>query len=34
VFAGLQDGSLTFDTIDGVGTEPRPGTPAGESMGE
>ncbi len=25
---GLEDGSLTFDTIEGVGTEPRPSAPA------
>ncbi len=34
VFAGLNDGSLTFDSIEGLGTEPRPGTPAGEPVGE
>ena len=27
MFAGLEDGSLTFDTIEGVGTDPRPSQP-------
>jgi len=34
IFLGLEDGSLTFDSPElGVGTDPRLGSPAGESMG-
>lgn len=28
VFAGLEDGSLTFATLEGVGTDPRPSEPS------
>jgi len=32
IFTGLQDGSLTFDTLPGVGTQPRLGTPADQEI--
>jgi len=32
IFAGLQDGSLSFDTLPGVGTAPRLGTTADQEI--
>jgi hypothetical protein len=32
IFAGLQDGSLSYDTLPGVGTAPRLGTSADQDI--
>jgi len=32
IFLGLEDGSMTFDMLPGVGTAPRLGTPADQEI--